>query len=518
MGTTSIALALALAALAGLAAVLGWQPQRQGAQRTRNALLGLAAIASFCAYLQTPAREESGRLSVQRPALHTHEFFHYFLGTKYFSELGHPRLYEAVVIADFEDEPAQFRRDDRFRDLSTNVVDRIRGEVIAEGSLAKQHFSDERWIAFKEDVALIRSAFPSEAWHRGGLLRDHGYNGMPVSTLILGTLANQPFVNSYSFINIARWLDLLAMLLVGLLVASRIGAAPTLVFATLWFANPFNASAYVGGAYLRYGFALCLVLAWLAIERRRQAATGALLAVATHLRLFPFLFAVGLLTRDLLQPEPARALREHRPLYLSYVLSGLALIAVTAPVQGPDGRSAWLDSVERIAVHTTAYATNGAGLSAAFSWSGERDPELLEEAHERGEIRNWSDAVDKTVKSRRALHWSVLAVLLAGCVALARHSSPASALFLGFLLMFSLLYLSHYYFMPLGMLALIFRDDRRILLATTLGFGVLIATGTPVLFQDDTLRFSVLSVELGLFLAGIGVLAATRRAPEVAEA
>ena len=510
MGISSIALALALCSLAGLAALLGWRAEGRRARRTRTALLALVALASLFSYLRTPTRDESGRLGVQLMPLHTHEYFHYFLGTRYFAELGHDRLYEAIVIADAEDAPERFRPHNRFRDLRTNRVDRTRADVLREGALARRAFSPERWQQFKSDVALFRTAFPPEAWYGSGLLRDHGYNGMPLTTLVLGALANQPFVDSYTFIQVARWLDLVAMCAVGLLLAAAIGVDATLVFATLWFANPFNGSPFVGGAYLRYGYSLALVVAWLCLEKRRLAPAGALLALATHLRVFPALFAVGLLLRDLVSQQPLRALRAHRRLYASYLLTGLALFAVTLPLQGPDGRSVWRESLERIRVHSGAYSTNGVGLAALFAWSGAHEPARLQAAAARGEIASWSDAVERTVSSRRIWHWPLLGAILIGCATLARRLSLAEAMFLGFPLSFALLYLSHYYYMHLALIALVFRDDRRILLTTTLATGLFLVTATPTLFADDALRFTVLSGELLAMLCAVAAFAALR--------
>jgi len=36
--------------------------------------------------------------------LNTHEFLHYFLNTRYFAETGYSGLYEAIVVADWEDD------------------------------------------------------------------------------------------------------------------------------------------------------------------------------------------------------------------------------------------------------------------------------------------------------------------------------------------------------------------------------------------------------------------------------
>ena len=65
-------------------------------------------------------------------------------------------------------------------------------------------------------MGLLRDGYVSRAaWHRSAILRDHGYNGSPLTTLLLGTVANQPFVSTLVFFHTMRWMDLV---LVGLLV------------------------------------------------------------------------------------------------------------------------------------------------------------------------------------------------------------------------------------------------------------------------------------------------------------
>jgi uncharacterized membrane protein YcfT len=57
------------------------------------------------------------------------------------------------------------------------------------------------------------------------------------------------------------------------------------------------------------------------------------------------------------------------------------------------------------------------------------------------------------------------------------------------------------------MLALVFHADRAILLALTAGFGLASLIATPTLFDDEVLRFGVLSVVVAVTLATVGALA-----------
>ena len=510
MGHTSIVLALLLATLAGFALWLALSNRWR--VRTRLVLLAGILVSAAIAHSHSLTRDSAdGSLRLERPPIHLHELLHYYLGTRYYPELGHAPLYEAIVIADFEDDPKRFQRRNRFRDLRSNQVDRIRDDVIQEGALAKQRFTPERWDAFKADVALIRSSFISRpAWHRSAILRDHGYNGSPLTTLVLGTLANQPFVSSVAFLQTVRWLDLLLVASICIAVGIRLGAVPALSFGVLWLANPFNDFGYVGGAYLRYNFALALLLAWLSLDAGHLKRAGAWLALAAHFRVFPALFAAGLLLHDLMRPGAQarwRAIREHAPLYVSFAATGAILAAVTAVSVTPPEGNVWQDFRSRISVHAQALAHNAIGVAAPFGYSKQQSQAARAEAYAEGNITPWEDIVAETLAARRPARLAISALLLAATLACARRLPWRNAMFLGFPLLFTTMYSSHDYYLCLGMLALIFHADRAILLALTAGFGLAALIATPTLFDDEVLRFGVLSVVVAITLVTVGALA-----------
>ena len=510
MGHSSVTAALFLATLGGFAVLLGWGSRWPRGART--AALTALSLTAVLAHSHSLTRDSvNAPLTISSPAIHLHEFLHYYLGSKYFEELGHAPLYEAVVIADYEDDPTHFRAENRFRDLRTNQVERVRGDVIREGSLAKRRFNDDRWADFKADVGLLRSGFVSlSAWHDSAIVRDHGYNGSPLTTLLLGALANQPFVPSITFLQSMRWMDLLLFGVIALVIGQRLGRAAGATFVVLWFANPFNDYGYIGGSFLRYNFALALVLAWDALDRGHRKQAGAWLAIATHLRIFPALFAAGLLLHDLLRPGPAArraALRKNRPLYTSLFATGVAIAILTAFTPAPDERNVWEHFEDRISVHARALAFNAVGLSAAFAYSPEQSIQGRKAALADGERTPWEDLVSQTLVARNPIRFATMILLLGATLLCARRLPERYAIFLGFPLLFTLMYSSHYYYLSLGLLALVFHDHRAALLSLTAGFGAIALLSTPTLFDDDVLRFAWSSVAAGATLIGIGAVA-----------
>ena len=88
--------------------------------------------------------------------LHQSEVYHYYIGTKYFAELGHDGLYEATVIADFEDDRPGHRPRAPVRDLKDGSRETTRGELVQRRAQIKRRFpSAERWRQFKADIALL---------------------------------------------------------------------------------------------------------------------------------------------------------------------------------------------------------------------------------------------------------------------------------------------------------------------------------------------------------------------------
>src|SRR6185436_17042221 len=121
--------------------------------------------------------------------VHTADMFHYYLYPKYFKELGYDDQYNAVIVADTE-QGNELAGAPFLTDLRT-YQNTTRQKVLEDANRVRNLFSDERWAAFKEDVAFFKTATGSP--RSPGLfflLMDHGYNGSPVSTFILGTIAN----------------------------------------------------------------------------------------------------------------------------------------------------------------------------------------------------------------------------------------------------------------------------------------------------------------------------------------
>ena len=503
---------LLLAALAGYALLVLGGTQRGDASEPRHRaawMLPLILVA-FLGHAGAMRRDDAGRLLLVVPSAHLLEFYHYYVGAKYFDELGYDGLYEATVVADYQDAPETFVPRATIRSLHDSVSFVERRDVLRDSERIVARFQPERWVAFKSDIAFFRAALP-EHWPTSKTQRDHGYNGTPLVTALLGPLANQGIVSTSRFIALLSWVDLGLLLGVSGIVARLLGANAALVLLFFWFANPLNDASFVGFAYLRYTYLFALVLAVALLERGRQVAGGVFFAVSAVLRLFPAVLLAGLALQQLLCAERWSLLRAHLRLYVASALAALVLVGVGSLAGSGGEPHVWLDFGERIRAHTLSSGTNYMGLRFPFRYSERHDAHRAWEALQFGVELPWQEESDRTFARRLPAFLACGAVAVLLLLASARHLRGSQGLLVGMGILFLGLPVSHYYYAMLSILPLVFRRDRQVLWAIT-GFMALLALTRWGLFDaSEDFAFAVLSVEVGVFLIGLPVWLALRQ-------
>src|SRR5262249_1164755 len=151
---------------------------------TRAADRGLLAfgLLGLLGYFHFGALHGVGAGYVQR-----WDLAHYYLGAKYFPELGYTRLYQASAVAEadagFESEVAERRQRDRGTGKFANGAD-----ALIEADRYRGRFSPARWRAFVADVVTLRGWLSPARWAQSQM--DHGYNGTPAWAIAASVLAN----------------------------------------------------------------------------------------------------------------------------------------------------------------------------------------------------------------------------------------------------------------------------------------------------------------------------------------
>jgi hypothetical protein len=454
-----LGLAAAVAIFCALRALdVAWLRPR----RTRLALLSGAALLGWVLHMNFLAFH--GSAGTPRTWLHLHDVAHYYLGSKYFDELGYSDLYVGMLRAEAERYGNRFKSVEA-RDLGTYEIVHVKG-LLERSDAVKVRFGPERWRDFQGDVAFFRDALGPQ-W--GEVLRDHGFNPTPVWAWLGGWLANRVEAGSARGILVLCALDPLLLAATFAAVAWAFGAE-TMLLAMLYYTAVFGASfGWTGGAFLRFAWLFGVVAGVCCLARGRTVIAGSLLALSASLRVFPALFAVGMVCRGVRGlRETGRIPRATAAGLGAFALTGLVLCGAT--LVRPGGLERWQGFATNMERHLAHDAPNVIGLVEILEHRWGSQPEA--EAGEQRSRRAWIHAAQ--------LAAAVPLVL----VFLYRRSARDSDLALAaaaILLVFVTLRLAAYYYAFLVLLVAVFRNEPAKL---ALLFGVEAATYALASFDD----------------------------------
>ncbi len=443
-------------------------PGREVAVLTPLAVLSVIAYFNFFAF--HPGKQ----------FIHLHDFTHYYLGSKYYGELGHTALYTAMLRAELEvfgDVEA-----DVARDLETNRVVPVR-RLVMRSDEVKAAFSAERWAEFRREVAYFREAL-GEGWSR--LVRDHGFNPTPVWALLGGTVNGWIDVGSGQGRLSLALLDL--VLLAGLFAA--VGATfgrRTLLLAVIYFSVIYGTSfAWTGGALLRYPWLVGVGMGICLLHQKRYLWAGGLFAAAAMLRVFPLVFVVPLAFKALSLAWRRRSLpRRYRAFFGGFVATAAVLVLSSGLL--PRGFEHWREFGANSSLHAGAVSSNFVGLTEVLTYrSG---------AVGRSEI-TYQELKERRQQVRRVQLALIFLPLVVAVARLSRWQTDLGATWLALPLLFAGLSLSGYYYVVLLALLLAHRRSPHYL---ALLFAVEAATYTLLLFED--LEVLVFWVYRGLLIS-----------------
>jgi hypothetical protein len=404
-----MALALAGAILLAWGASLKRRGTPERSRKLRDGILIALGVLGFTGYFNWGGFHFPHRI-------HNYEFFHYYIGAKYFPEIGYTGIYEAASLAEAEQ---GFRRRvelRRIRDLRKNeivpaayVLDEA--ERIRNGF--SRPFSPERWESFKQDIAYFRDRCGIVTWERA--LMDHGYNPSPVWNLTGSLLANLAPASDRWIEDILGWLDPLLLAAAFALVWWAFGWRVLCVALLFFGANDPGAYFWTGGAYLRQDWFFWALAGLAFLKKGRFALGGASIAMSTLLRVFPGGFAVAIVLRILWV-----LVRERRldPAAVRIVAGAAIAIAVLLPASSMVAGSAkaWPEFVRNTAKHANSPLTNYMGLKTVLSFRWESRQKVAYDPSDVDPFRHFREARHKAFSGvlGRPLHF----VLVAGYLGL----------------------------------------------------------------------------------------------------
>jgi hypothetical protein len=426
--------------------------------------------------------------------VHPHDLGHYYLGSKYFRELGYGTLYPAVLQVEREASTlgVTLARDPATGELKPAEL------FEAPGLEAKRRFSPDRWEAFRRDVSFFRSAM-GEQW--ASFTLDHGFNATPAWVAIGGPLAQRVPTRPAPILALSL-IDSMLLIAMFVVIAALYGARAMLLCLTHYCIVYGTGFGYTGGAFLRYLWLVAAVLALCCLERGWHALAGFSLAAATALAVFPlFIFiSVGfvVLARFVMGGGIGVG---HRRFVLSF---GLTVLALTGGASWLLGAPVWTEFKDNIAAHVESPAMNRVGLDPLLT-PGDRN-RTFDEAYRSAQAARRSPAFSR----QRGIALLVVMGLLVAC---SRRIRDGEAFVLGLALVFAAVMLSGYYYSILIVWTLVFRNRPAWLLGV---FGLEAATGAVSLFEDrEWVVYLYRSLMLGsLYLAAFVAILARRKPGE----
>jgi hypothetical protein len=338
--------------------------------------------------------------------IHFSDTFHYYVGSKYFSELGYTRLYACTAIADAEAGPRTGVAHRTLRNLETNRLEST-SEALADPDSCKRHFSADRWRAFARDVSWFRRRVSQRRWNT--MQRDHGYNPPPSWGILGGWLSNLGPASDSQILALSL-LDPLLLVLMWGGVAWAFGWRTMCVAVVYWGTNLFGIFGWNGGAFLRQGWLVTAIGGICCLRRDKPVAAGVLLTCSAFLRIFPgaILVAVGIAAGWGMWRERRFSFAPAHRRLVAGCLSAVGVIALLSLLTygslGP-----WTGFIDNSRVHLSTPLKNHVGLRTVLAYDADMVDRRIRQgtAVERYEV--WKDSRRERFEERAALYWVLLA-------------------------------------------------------------------------------------------------------------
>lgn len=485
----------AMIAVAGAACIFYEQHRaavrRPVAERWKRFVGVALGVAAICAYF-------NGFRFGYAKYYHRWDQFHYYMGAKYFGELGYDGLYKCAVIAEDELGTVRYTDEDtgramqidlskevhaadkKIRDLggSNLLIDVVTSPLLEHHEICTARFAPERWTAFKEDVKFFRLASDKQYWT--DMQTDHGYNPPPVWT-IMGKVFAELHPASTRYLQFLASLDL--FYIGGMFVALwwAFGWRVFAVAAIFWGCQSSAPFYWTGGAFLRQDWLFFLVLSACLIRKRWLKLAGASMVYAGLLRIFPGLAVIGWLTvAGVYLFKHKRMAKQHQQVLLGGVLAAAVLIPVSLKVAGKDSYQQFYHHT--IQVHDHTPLTNHMGLRVLvshnlnpFVWNGPKSGRMkfVKDTKLTDPFQVWKDMRNERYEKYKGVAYAVILASFAAFVWMIRRIKSlwiAECLGQVFIILLSQLTCYYYSFM---ILCAPLTKVKRQLEAPLLGFAAL---------------------------------------------
>src|SRR5689334_11082252 len=199
---------------------------------------------------------------------HRHEFFHYYLGSKYDRELGYERLYACAALAQADSGQANEVKARKLRNLATDTLQPAQ-QVLDNPEECRSRFkTKERWEDFKADVKVFRNSANLQYWN--DMQKDHGYNPPPVWT-VMGHILSSLHPATPTYMKMLAGIDIAFFIGIFWAIHWAFGWRVMSVAIIFWGCQLPAEYFWTGGAFMRQDWLFYLILSGCLIRKRYYA-------------------------------------------------------------------------------------------------------------------------------------------------------------------------------------------------------------------------------------------------------
>ena len=429
------------------------------------------------------------------------DMFHYYVGSKYFPEIGYTRLYACVARAEAEsDDPAISNAAEKrtIRDLETNNLVPAQ-TYFFDDTFCKSRFSASRWNAFKNDIGFFRTHL-EDLWDLAQV--DHGFNPSPVWILAGEAISSRVALSDTAMrgivqIDVALLFGSVACLIwaFGLPTAAFAVIASTASGGTDW--------SWVGGGMLRLDWFFMAVISVCAMKRKHYWLAGAALGYAAVLRVFPAVFAlgpcVGLFYAGYKRQTDLKI--AYQKFFGGAVISAAVLIISAAGAYGTDSLRTFLDNTKK---HSAVVSTNNVGLRTVLTYNPDTAVRKTIDVHAEEAFIYWKWEAAKIEAKKKIvpIYVAIVAMALIFFIPAVASGGAWQAIALGATFVpFVWSELSNYYYLFLMIVATLFAVNRAVafpllLIGVVTGIGENFEINVDKFFEQPALIGTVPGIGL----------------------
>jgi hypothetical protein len=397
--------------------------------------------------------------------VHYWDTFHYYVGSKYFEENEYERLYECVLAADYQERGDADLKKRKIRDLVDNRLHYVsKDDAERYQASCAEHFSPERWEAFRYDTKAFRSVMGSGWWK--DMLMDHGYNASPISNMVAAFLTNigwdeqvpegwtsriesddmktfRKRVLRYTMIDLSLYAGAFLM------IFWAFGLRATALSMVVWGCGYPWAYFWTGGSFARVPWFFMAVAAVALLKRGYPLLSGFALSWSALLRLFPAALAGGpiaaVIDRFVRRKKIERPWLDgtDRRFIAGGVLGLVVLIGASMAVNGVDAHTQFLSNTFK---HAETPLTNHMGLPTMLSYKPSAVGRYTKDQGLEDPWAKWKQIRKETKHDRRWLHALLLMGMFVLLALLSRRLAGWAVLAASSILIIGFFELTCYYY------------------------------------------------------------------------